>query len=295
MAIVEEAFLQALPEPLRPTAAGDVLAISGALARALASARAAWPSFADDEALAGHLGRCIGEADALPDAIDQLHVSDLALALACARGDKAAIRAFEALTFGDFDRAWRGRALTGMDLDDAKQVLRARLYVGSERTLPKILAYAGRGTLRGWMRAVIARETINAFKRDRREVPCEDALFAAIPGATEDAETARMKALYKPVLREAFVAALGRLPPREKSLLRYRHAEGLSIQQIATIYAIHRETATLRLARAGATLAAGVRAELVARLRLREPEIASVVRAALSELDVTLGRVLGGA
>jgi RNA polymerase sigma-70 factor (ECF subfamily) len=288
-----DAFVSAIPEPLRRSAR-ETPSVEAALDRALASARAAWPAFADDEALAAHLGRCITTSDALPDAIDQLHASDLALALACARGDAAAIRAFEDLTFDDLDRAWRGRAPIGSDLEDTKQVLRARLYVGGEDTPPKILAYAGRGTLRGWMRAVITRETINAFTRVRPEVPSDDALFAALPGTTEDAETARMKALYKPALREAFVAALARLPAADKNLLRYRYAEALSVQQIAAIYAIHRETAGLRIERARGALEAHLRTELVARLHLNDSEVASVVGIALSGLDVTLARALGG-
>jgi RNA polymerase sigma-70 factor, ECF subfamily len=288
-----DVFLRAVPESLRH-ASSETPGVADALGRALASARMAWPAFADDEALAAHLGRCLDVSDVLPDTLDQLHASDLALALACARGDVAAIRAFEDLTFGDLERAWRGRTPSGSDIEDTKQVLRARLYVGGENTPPKILAYAGRGTLRGWMRAVIARETINAFSRARPEVPSDDVLFAALPGTTEDAETERMKALYKPVLREAFVAALVNLPHAEKNLLRYRYAENLSVRQIAAIYAIHRETAGLRIERARAALEAQIRSELVARLHLQEREVSSVVRLALSGLDLTLARAFSG-
>jgi RNA polymerase sigma-70 factor (ECF subfamily) len=287
-----DAFVRALPEPLRAEAA-HAPAVADALVRALSSARAAWPAFADDEALAAHLGRCIEPTDVLPAALEQLNAGDLCLALGCARGAPDAIRAFEDATFGDLDRAWRGRTPLGTELDDTKQVLRARLYVGGEETPPKILSYSGRGTLRGFMRAVIARETINAFSRAKPEVPSDDALFAALPGTSEDAETTRLKALYKPVLREAFVGAIARLPPAEKNLLRYRYAENLSVQQVAAIYAIHRETAGLRIERARGALEAHIRAELVARLRLPEGEVSSVVRLALSGLDVTLARVFG--
>jgi RNA polymerase sigma-70 factor (ECF subfamily) len=294
-----DAFLSALAPELRARAGPS---ITPALERAIATARSLWPDFVgagatpaaggtdDDAAFAERLGQCINPDDTLPDVLEQLHVGDLALAFACARGNTAAIVAFERLYFSDLERAWRGRAIDAQDLDDTKQILRARLFVEGDAP-PKILGYAGRGTLRGWMRAVIAHQMMNTW-RGAREVPSEDRFFAALPSSDDDVETARMKSLYKGAFREAFLAAIAGLAPSSRNLLRYRFAENLSVQQIAVIYGIHRETAGIKLAQARSELEAAIRAELVGRLRVSEPELASVLRLALSQIDITLARVM---
>jgi RNA polymerase sigma-70 factor (ECF subfamily) len=245
----------------------------------------------EEEALAARLAQCVEASDPLPSVLDDLHVVDLALALACARGSAAAIAAFEGLYFGDLEHAFRGRSIGGMDLDDTKQILRARLFVEGDAP-PKILGYAGRGTLRGWMRAVIAHQVMNMARRGRREVHADDALFAALPSDGDDAETRRMKRLCTAAFRRAFLGALEALSPAERNLLRYRYAEGLSIQQIAVLYGVHRETAGIKLAQARASLERAVRGDLVAHLRVAQSELESVVRVALSEIDITLSRVL---
>lgn len=284
-----DVFLSALPARLRSAPDADA-----ALSRALGAARRAWPDYVDDIALARHLAHQVQENDELPAVLEQLHVADLALADACARGDVRAIADFERLYFGDLERAWRGRSIDASDLEDAKQLLRARLFVGEEDTAPKIVSYAGRGTLRGWMRAVIANQMVNVGRRSGREVPvaADDAVFAALPGSLDDLETAHMKAIYKDAFREAFLSALEDLSAGEKNVLRYRFAENLSVQQIAAIYGIHRETAGQRVAQARAALEASIRARLVARYRMSEPELRSVLRIAVSQIDVTLARVL---
>jgi RNA polymerase sigma-70 factor (ECF subfamily) len=285
-----DAFLSALA----PAARGrvdDPRVVEAALDRAIATARAAWPSFVDDVAFAERIAQCITDDDVLADVLENLHLADLALALACAQGSSAAIVAFEAAYFGDLEHAWRDRSIDAKDLDDTKQILRARLFVEGDAP-PKVLGYAGRGTLRGWMRAVIANQMMNTWRRGAREVPSDDALFAALPSAEDDVETARMKSLYKGAFREAFLAAVAALAPTERNLLRYRFAENLSIQQIAVIYGIHRETAGIKLAQARDSLEGGIRAALVARLRVSDSELASVVRLAVSQIEITLARVM---
>lgn len=284
-----DAFLGALAPAVRARVDGAV--VEAALDRAIAAARAAWPSFVDDVAFAERLAQCITADDVLPDVLESLHLADLALALACAQGSTAAIVAFEAAYFGDLERAWRGRSIDAKDLDDTKQILRARLFVEGDAP-PKVLGYAGRGTLRGWMRAVIANQIMNTSRRGGREAPSVDALFAALPSADDDAETARMKSLYKGAFREAFLEAVAALSPTERNLLRYRFAETLSIQQIAVIYGIHRETAGIKLAQAREALEAGIRAALVARIRVSDSELESVIRIAVSQIDITLARVM---
>jgi RNA polymerase sigma-70 factor (ECF subfamily) len=132
---------------------------------------------------------------------------------------------------------------------------------------------------------------MNMWQRNR-EVPADEALFAALPSDSDDAETTRMKNLYKGAFRMAFVRALETLSPSERNHLRYRFAEGLSIQQIAVLYGVHRETAGIKLAQARTSLESAVRAELVAHLRVSQSELESVIRLALSQIDITLARAL---
>src|SRR5262249_32629853 len=103
--------------------------------------QAAWPSLKlDPDVLARFLvERAAAEA---PPALDR--AADLYLACACAEGVHGAVEALER-THGEVVR----RVLARLDpaqrfVDDALQILRERLFVGSAEVRPKIKDYAGR-------------------------------------------------------------------------------------------------------------------------------------------------------
>ena len=90
-----------------------------------------------------------------------------------AYGDHA-LRAFEAQCGPDIESALR-RVRTGSDVrDDARQILRQRLFVGTRQSGPRIAAYSGRGPLRLWLRVTVVRIVLEILDRESREPQADE-------------------------------------------------------------------------------------------------------------------------
>src|SRR5262245_16012748 len=107
----------------------------------IADARRMLPPIAiDDALLEAHVAKWV---DAAGDAA--VDVADLVLARACAAGEMAALAHFDATYRNEMVAALSTVRADRDFVDDVMQALREKLFVGAA---PKILDYAGRGTLR---------------------------------------------------------------------------------------------------------------------------------------------------
>ena len=108
-------------------------------------------------------------------------------------------------------------------------------------------------------------------------------------------EVEYMKRMYSTEFKAAFSAALGELGPREQTLLRYHHVDGLNIDEIGAIYRIHRVTAFRWIEKAKEALVKATLDALRARLEADPPsELDSVLRMIRSQIHLSLVRHLGG-
>src|SRR5690606_24219023 len=85
---------------------------------------------------------------ALPEdlsAVANEAVAELALALACARGDRDALEVLETEYFGVVRATLRSMNLQDALVDDLAQDVRARLLIADEDAPPRLVGYAGRG------------------------------------------------------------------------------------------------------------------------------------------------------
>lgn len=259
------------------------------LAQALAEARAAWPAIPLAEGpFATYVAERATKEGCAPSA---LRAADLYLACACAQGDSAAIRAFETTYGSEIDAAHRRFAHLPATAADVRQLVLEKLFVGARDVTPKILDYSGRGDVRTWLRVTVVRMLINMASREAKELPAAEEFFLALPDPT-DVDAARLREVYRAELRQAFGVAVERLTTREKSLLRYGFVEELSIDQMGTIYGVHRATAARWLAEARESLAKHVRAALVERLNVGKDELESILRVVMSQVDMTLSGYL---
>ena len=79
---------------------------------------------------------------------------------------------------------------------------------------------------------------------------------------------------------------------RERTLLRLHTVEGLSLERMGVMYRKDKATLSRWLAAAREKLAEETRARLAERLALAPPELASLLRAIRSQLEVSLLRLL---
>ena len=211
--------------------------------------------------------------------------ADLALAEACLAGDAAALARFDVLLVSEVRRAVAPLDSTNALVDDVTQLAREKLLV--ER---KLAEYSGVGPLGAWLRAVSVRLALNAKRPGAREEATE--AFTDHPVANPDPELALLRARHRVEFRAAFEEAMQALTARERTLLRLTTIDGLTLAQVGAMYAKDGSTASRWLAAAREKLRATTRAVLGRTLKLDTGELESVMRAADSELNVSLVRLL---
>ncbi len=287
-------FLDAAPPPLRAGLAA-VPDLDRQLLGLVAEGRAAWPDVViEPSRLIGFIAARLDSDGDAAGALAVLRPGDLYLACGCAAGDRAALAAFDRHYMREVDIALARMRSGPPRLSDVKQLVRQRLFVG-DGVPGKITEYAGRGDLRRWVRSVAVRTCLNDLRRGKHEVLTDDdQLIAqhAMPG--DDPEIEYMKRTYAAEFRAAFADAMAQLGPREQTLLRYHHIDGLNIDEIGAIYRVHRVTAFRWLEKAKETLVVATLGALKTRLNVTPKELDSVLRLIRSQVHLSLIRHLGG-
>src|SRR3954464_14833665 len=225
-------FLDAAPAAVRAQLQA-IAELDRRLWTIVAEGRAAWPDFPlPARELVAFIARQI-TPDLADGALDGLRPADLYLACACAQRITAAINAFDRDYMREVDIALARMRIGGARLADVKQLVRQRLFVGggtagAPTSKGKIAEYGGRGDLRRWVRSVAVRTCLNDLRKGKREILVDDDhLIAQHAIATDDPEIEYMKRTYSTEFKACFADSLKQLGPRDQTLLRYHHVDGL--------------------------------------------------------------------
>lgn len=216
-------------------------------------------------------------------------VADAALALACARGHAAGLAEFDRRFHGEFAGALSRFRLDRATIDELTQVVREKLFVAGSDRPPRILEYGGKGPLVSWLRAVIVRTAIDYRRHEALEPkPTDDGEpLLDVGAATDDPELESIRARYAGPFREALREAIHALEADERNALRLHVAEGVSLDDIARMYGVHRATIARWIQSARERLLKGTRKLLEERLRLSPREFESLVRLCQSRLELS--------
>jgi RNA polymerase sigma-70 factor (ECF subfamily) len=183
--------------------------------------------------------------------------------------------------------------LPSATVDEVKQLVRTKLLVSDGARAPRLAEYSARGDLRSWVGVIATREALSLLRRGAKTpLPAEDVLVAAASPMTGP-ELGFLKDHYRDEFRAAFVAALGELEPRERNVLRHHYVHGLTIDEIGTMYGIHRSNAARRIGKAREQLLSATRRRLVLGLKVDRREFDSIMRLIESRIDVSIQRMLG--
>lgn len=265
-------------------------AVGPTLESHLAAARAKWPKVAlSGEDFAEHLARCAPEADDLARALDGLCTADVYLACACARGDRAALEAFEEHVMPQVPRA-----IVRIDRDDTfvrevMEEVRIKLLVGDGRE-PRVASYLGRGPLTSWVQVTAIRTAYSIKRRKSPEEPVDEAELEL--SLDESPELAHLRATVQEPFRIAFREALASLAPRERTVLRLYLIEEVSAETLATMYGVHRATIARWIGAARQQVHDETRKRLSKALGLDARAFESLMQNVLSGLDVSLASFL---
>jgi RNA polymerase sigma-70 factor (ECF subfamily) len=237
--------------------------------------RAAWPSLnADREGFVRHFsGRGVGESAFV--------ASELYIAYACAAGVAGAIEAFERTFMSRVNNYLARMNPTDAFMDDVRQTMREKLFVGAA---PKISDYSGRGSLDGWLRTIALRLALNATTRGatRKAEPDPMAQLRIDP------EIDMIKERYKAQFTRAFERSLSSLTSEHRTLLRMHFVEGITLDQLAAVFHVHRGTVARRIAAARRAILDETRQLLASELALSPDECNSLVGLLRSRLDLSI-------
>jgi RNA polymerase sigma-70 factor, ECF subfamily len=255
----------------------------------VARARSSWPelSMLSDQDLIRHAAERCDERGLQP----LEHAADLLLALACTRSIAPALAAFERSYAELIARVLGQRRAEGLG-DDVAQQVRERLLLGQAGAPGQIAGYRGTGPLRSWV--AIATSTQLAMARRsqqrRREDPEPSEFNEHV--IARDPELQFLQQRYRSEVEQAVVHALRTLGDRERVIMRLQLGERLTLEQLATMYAVDRATIARWLAKARRTLLEAIRLELRARTGAAEGTCEDLLRLVQSQLDVSVLRHL---
>jgi RNA polymerase sigma-70 factor, ECF subfamily len=226
-----------------------------------------------------------------PEAVPE-HVAALYVCAAGELGEDSACRAIERRYFGAL-RAAIARVDGRKDfIDEVLQSLRVQLFSGER----KIARYSGRGPLERWLRTAAMRLALRQKKAAARlPASLPEGSDAAIPTARSGmgSRDEPFKEAYARAFERALEEAFREMSPRERAVLRLHFAEGMNIEEIGRVYAVHRATVARWIAAAREGLAGAIRMRLEAQFgQLPSEEFDSLFRLVYEELDLSVTALL---
>jgi RNA polymerase sigma-70 factor (ECF subfamily) len=218
--------------------------------------------------------------------IASLDATGLLLAAAALSGDLAALMRLEGLLVTEVRRAVAPIDRSLDFIDEVTQLVRERLLVEPAR----LADYAGQGPLEAWVRAVSVRVALNARRPGARED-----LVSSVPEQQllePNPELALLRARHHEAFKTAFAAAVASLSARDRTILRLTTLDGLTLAQVGTMYGKDASTISRWLATSRQQLLDQTRGALSEQLGVTGSALDSVMRAADSELNLSISRLL---
>jgi RNA polymerase sigma-70 factor (ECF subfamily) len=216
-----------------------------------------------------------------------LRVEELALARSCARGNEAAWEIFLNRYREKLYNAAHSIAPEDSTARDLADSLYADLYgtrTADGRRISKLNSFTGRGSLEGWLRAVLAQEYVNRYRRQQRLVSLEERSEAGVQFPAEDPDPTQA---LDSRLEEATDLALAALAAEDKYILASYYLDGRTLAEIGRLLGVHESTVSRKLERITASTRKAIRADLVKRgMSSKEAEQAMEVEVSEFSLDV---------
>lgn len=234
--------------------------------------------------------------------IDEIRADDLCLIIACERGDESAWEDLVANFDSTVKAAARKISSNHEDAEDLASSIWAELYglrqdaEGNKKS--KLGYYSGRGSLAGWLRAVVSQLAVDQYRKTSKFVQIEedrefenlaneaaadnDGHLVARTGTPEDLLTEKQT---QGDVTEALRAAIAGLEAEDRLILKLYYFDGLKLKDIAGTFGYHEATASRKLTRVQGEIRKAVERELKTRHGWTDSE----VKRYLSETAAGLG------
>lgn len=248
--------------------------------------------------------------EAIGDFCDGLHADDLCLIVACELGQQSAwddlVRQFSATV----KSAARSAAGNEDAAEDVAQSIWAELYGLRKRAdgtvASKLAYYSGRGSLGGWLRAVVGQLAVDQHRKQSRLVqPEEDTDLDRLAHDAQSGEPARIGAQAEgdpesglthsrtaKDVESALQKAIAGLEAEDRLLVKLYYFDDLRLREIGTMLGFHEATASRRLARVQGDIRKRVEQILIGERGWTREETARSLAAAAIDLDTDMEGML---
>jgi RNA polymerase sigma-70 factor (ECF subfamily) len=203
--------------------------------------------------------------EVISDFIDKLQADDLCLIVACEQGDQKAWSELVERFSVTVRSAARSASSNEEGAEDLAQSIWAELHGlrvrDDGKPAGKLAYYSGRGSLAGWLRAVVAQLAIDQHRKQSRLVQTEeDTDFDRIMqhGQEESAwgshnavnpELEISKKLAGAEMQKALATSLKQLAAEDRLLVKLYYFDGLRLREAGAVLGVHEATASRRLTR----------------------------------------------
>jgi RNA polymerase sigma-70 factor (ECF subfamily) len=175
-----------------------------------------------------------------------LHLEELAIARGCALGRESAWRRFLAQYREQLTRAaieMTGSAALGEELASALYSELFGLTEREGRRWSPLLRYSGRGSLMGWLRAILAQRRVDQYRKIGRETELgEIEPAAAVSEQIEPEQLGDLRVALKMTLSEASA--------EERFLLSAYYLDQHTLHEMSRVLRVHEATISRKLKRA---------------------------------------------
>jgi RNA polymerase sigma-70 factor, ECF subfamily len=198
--------------------------------------------------------------------IDEIQADDLCLIIACERGDENAWTDLVERFTATVRSAARSVSTNEDAAEDLAQSIWAELYGLRVRKdgMPasKLAYYSGRGSLAGWLRAVVAQLAVDTFRKQSRLVQAEEdtdldrlardtniaegqAMHAGVPNPEESISNR----FAQTDMQHALSQSVQELAAEDRLLVKLYYFDNLRLREAGVVLGVHEATASRRLTR----------------------------------------------
>jgi RNA polymerase sigma-70 factor (ECF subfamily) len=199
--------------------------------------------------------------------VDEMQADDLCLIIACERGDENAWTDLVERFTVTVRSAARSATANEDAADDLAQSIWAELHglrVRKDgRPASKLAYYSGRGSLAGWLRAVVAQLSVDTFRKQSKLVQTEEETdlerlardahiresTTFVAAAVQNPEQSLSNRFAENDLQDALTRAIRELGAEDRLLVKLYYFDNLRLREAGVVLGVHEATASRRLTR----------------------------------------------
>ena len=199
--------------------------------------------------------------------VSEIRADDLCLILACEKGDEKAWEVLVANFDATVKSAARKTSQNADDADDLAGSIWAELYGlrqdadGNKKS--KLVYYSGRGSLAGWLRAVVSQLAVDEYRKQSRFVQIEEnrefenlaeessnsSSNNMVLHHADDPEALLVEKRAGNDVSHALKSAVAALDAEDRLILQMYYFDDLKLKEIAATFGYHEATASRKVAR----------------------------------------------